>query len=239
MDRTNLILISVDDHVVEPPDMFEQHLPRSYRDLDEAPRIVRTEAGDDVWAYDGRLFPNIGLNAVAGRHRADYGVDPTSYDEMRRGCWDIDSRIDDMNANGVLGSMCFPSFPGFAVRYSREANDKDLALACVKAYNDWHLESWCGPFPGRFIPLGLVPFWDIDLMIAETARLAERGFHSISFSENPSKLGSTESPHGLLGPLLGCVPRPRHFPALHIGSSSSIVVTSLTHRLTSRRPCSQ
>src|SRR6185437_13503558 len=120
-----LILVSVDDHVVEPPDMFTEHLPASYQGRDDVPHVVRTDVGDDVWVYDGREFPNIGLNAVAGRPRDEYGMDPTSYDEMRPGCWDVDARIGDMNANGVLASLCFPSFPRLCGQVFAEAQDKD------------------------------------------------------------------------------------------------------------------
>lgn len=227
MLTNDLILISVDDHVVEPPDLFEKHLPAAYRNRDDVPRIKRTDAGDDVWLYDGRAFPNIGLNAVAGRPRADYGVDPTSFEEMRRGCWDVGDRVGDMNANGVLASLCFPSFPRLCGQVFAEAEDKDLALVALKAYNDWHVESWCGAASGRFIPLGLVPFWDIELTIAELTRNAERGVKAVSFSENPSKLGfpSLHSDHW--DPFWSACQDLGVVPCLHIGSSSSIVVTSV------------
>ncbi|MBL7496650.1 amidohydrolase [Frankia sp. CNm7] len=222
----DLILVSVDDHVVEPPDMFERHLPAKHRGDDAFPRVVRTEAGDDVWLYDGRAFPNIGLNAVAGRPREDYGVDPTSFDEMRRGCWDVADRVGDMNANGVLGSLCFPSFPRLCGQVFAEAQDKDVALIALRAYNDWHVESWCGAAPGRFIPLGLVPFWDIELTIQELTRNAERGVKAVSFSENPSKLGfpSLHSDHW--DPFWAACQDLEVVPCLHIGSSSTIVVTA-------------
>ncbi len=99
------------------------------------------------------IIPNIGLNAVAGRPKEEYGIEPTAFDEMRPGCYDIHERIKDMNAGGVLGSMCFPSFPGFSGRLFAAADDKDLALAVLQAYNDWHIDEWCGAYPGRFIPM--------------------------------------------------------------------------------------
>src|SRR4051812_43365488 len=105
----DLTLVSVDDHVVEPPDLFEGHLPDRWRDV--APRVVHKDDGTDVWSYDGKEIPNIGLNAVAGRPPEEYGMEPTSFDELRPGCYDIHERVRDMDANGVLGSMCFPSFP--------------------------------------------------------------------------------------------------------------------------------
>src|SRR5216110_2792520 len=98
-----MIMVSVDDHVVEPPDMFDHHIPARYKDA--APKIVRNEDGSDVWAFSGSIIPNIGLNAVAGRPREEYGIEPTSFNEMRRGCFDIHERVKDMSAGGVLGSI--------------------------------------------------------------------------------------------------------------------------------------
>src|SRR5690606_12464237 len=132
----DIILVGVDDHLVEPPTMFDAHIPEKYRD--RAPRVERNERGDDEWVFNGARIPNIGLNAVAGRPKDEYGIEPTSFEEMRPGCWDVDERVKDMDAGGVLGSMCFPSFPGFSARLFAACEDKDLALAVVRAYNDWH-----------------------------------------------------------------------------------------------------
>jgi predicted TIM-barrel fold metal-dependent hydrolase len=226
MDVSDLILVSVDDHVVEPPEMFEEHLPVAYRGRDDLPHVIRTEAGDDVWVYDGCQFPNIGLNAVSGRPREEYGVDPTSYEEMRRGCWDVDARIEDMNANGVLASMCFPSFPRLCGQVFAEAADKELAHVLVRAYNDWHVQSWCGQHPGRFIPLGLLPFWDVELTVAELHRLKDLGVNAVSFSENPSKLGFPSFHSGHWDPFWATCQELEIVACLHIGSSSVITVTA-------------
>jgi hypothetical protein len=134
----DLIMVSVDDHLVEPPTMFDGRLPQRYQD--QAPRVERLDDGSDVWTFNGARIPNIGLNAVAGRPKEEYGVEPTAFDEMRPGCWDIDERVKDMDAGGVLGSMCFPSFPGIAARLFSACSDTDLALTVVLAYIDWHVE---------------------------------------------------------------------------------------------------
>jgi predicted TIM-barrel fold metal-dependent hydrolase len=183
----DLILVSVDDHLVEPPTMFEEHIPAKYKD--QAPKVVHTENGDDVWTFNGAVIPNVGLNAVAGRPKDEYGIEPTAFDEMRPGCFDIHERIKDMNAGGMLGSMCFPSFPGFSGRLFAVAEDKDLALAVLRAYNDWHVDEWCGSYPGRFIPMGLPILWDAELAAEEVRRLAKKGVHSVTFTENPATLG--------------------------------------------------
>jgi predicted TIM-barrel fold metal-dependent hydrolase len=225
MNVDDMVLVSVDDHVVEPPDMFDEHLPDRYKDV--APRVVRTEAGDDVWLYEGQELPNIGLNAVAGKPPAEYGIEPTSFAEMRPGCYDLDQRIGDMNVNGILGSMCFPSFPQFCGQLFSRTEDKDVALAMVRAYNDWHIDQWCGTYPGRFLPLSIPPIWDPQLMADEVHRVAAKGCRAVTFSENPEKLGwpSYHSDHW--DPFWRAVSDEGTIVCLHIGSSSQLTITSI------------
>jgi predicted TIM-barrel fold metal-dependent hydrolase len=186
MDTDDLILISVDDHVIEPPDLFVNHLDAKY--LDRAPKLVRNEAGDDVWKFGEVVMETAALNAVAGRPKAEYGMEPQSLDEVRPGCYDVHERVKDMSAGGVLGSMNFPSFPTFTAR-TLMSDDLDLSLALVRAYNDWHIDEWCGAHPGRFIPMAVPAIWDPELTAAEVRRCAEKGCHSLSFTENPAALG--------------------------------------------------
>ncbi|MGH9185946.1 MAG: amidohydrolase family protein [Acidimicrobiales bacterium] len=227
MNIDDLILISVDDHVVEPPDMFKGHLADQY--LDRAPRIVTKDDGSEVWSFLGQELPNIGLNAVAGRPPAEYGVDPTAFAQMRPGCYDVHERVRDMNANGVLASMCFPSFPQFCGQlFARAAvDDGNLALALVHAYNDWHIDSWCGAYPGRFIPLSLPPYWDPGLMAEEVRRVAAKGCHAVTFSENPEKLGHPSFHSEYWDPFWSACSDEGTIVCLHIGSSSQLVITSV------------
>src|SRR5690242_16715038 len=122
----DLILISVDDHIIEPPDLFAEHLPARY--IDRAPKLHRDDAGSDVWTFGQVVMETAALNAVAGRPKAEYGMEPQSLDEVRPGCYDVDERVKDMDAGGVLASMNFPSFPTFTARVFAN-DDADLALA--------------------------------------------------------------------------------------------------------------
>ena len=110
---------------------------------------------------------------------------------MRRGAWDIDARVHDMDLNGVYASVYFPSsLAGFAgQRYQLGVSDPDLALAVVRAANDWHLEEWAGTHPGRIIPCQLPWLLDPELAAAEIRRNAARGFHAVTFPELPERLG--------------------------------------------------
>jgi len=189
MNVEDLILVSVDDHVIEPPDMFEGRVPAKF--ANEAPRVVRKEDGTDVWVYDGRELPSVGLSAVVGQPPEEYGLEPTSFDHMRRACYDVHERVKDMSANGVLAALCFPSFVRFTGFLFAEnaAKHPEQALAMVRAYNDWHIDGWCGEYPDRFIPLAITPIWDPQLMAEEVRRVASKGVHAVTFSANPHNLG--------------------------------------------------
>ena len=224
MRTEDMIIVSVDDHVVEPPDLFERHLPAKYRDV--APKVVHKDDGTDVWQFLEFEVPNIGLNAVAGRPPEEYGIDPTSFDEIRDGCFDIEKRILDMNANGVLGSLNFPSLPGFAGRLFAALGDKEAALALAQAYNDWHIDEWCGTYPGRFIPLAVPTIWDPDTLAGEIHRVAKKGCHAVTFPENPEPLGlpSLHSDHW--DPFWAACAEEGTIVCMHIGSSSKLVTTA-------------
>jgi len=224
MQLDDMIIVSVDDHVVEPPDLFERHLPDRYRDL--APRVVHQDDGTDVWEFHGIHIPNIGLNAVAGRPPEEYGIDPTSFDELREGCFDVEKRVLDMSANGVLGSLNFPSLPGFAGRLFGALEDKTAARILTEAYNDWHIDEWCGYAPERFIPLAVPAIWDPEVTAAEIRRVAKKGCHAITFPENPVPLGlpSLHSDHW--DPVWQAASDTGMIVCMHIGSSSKLVITS-------------
>jgi predicted TIM-barrel fold metal-dependent hydrolase len=224
MNADDLILVSVDDHLVEPPDMFDGRLPARF--AGQAPKVVRNDDGADVWTFNGSVIPNIGLNAVAGRPKEEYGIEPTAFDEMRPGCYDIGERVKDMSAGGVLASMCFPSFPGFSARLFAAADDKDLALAVVQAYNDWHIEEWCGSYPGRFIPMALPVLWDPELAAAEVRRVAAKGCNSVTFTENPASLGFPSFHDPAWDPFWTALCDEGVVLSIHLGSSGSLAVTS-------------
>lgn len=183
----NLILVSVDDHIIEPPTLFDQHLTSAQKSF--APRVMKDDNGADYWLFEGRRAGNIGLNAVVGRMREEYGCEPISFDQMRPGAWDLKSRIEDMNANGILASLNFPSVVQFDGFLFHQFNDKRNALTLLKAYNDWHIDEWCGSYPGRNIPNAIIPYWDIAESLKEIDRVVAKGCHSITFTDNPSLRG--------------------------------------------------
>lgn len=190
--QPHMKLMSTDDHLIEPPHLWQSRLPEKY--LEDGPRIVEEprengEKPHQVWHYEGNRFPQIGLNAVAGKKPEEYGAEPVRYDDMLPGCYDPKARLIDMDLDGVWGAMCFPSFPGVAGRVFTRARDKDLALLSLQAWNDFVLDEWCPTAPERLIPAVLVPMWDPDLAAKEAQRTHAKGARAVAFSENPVPLG--------------------------------------------------
>jgi hypothetical protein len=220
----DLILVSVDDHVVEPPDIFEGRLSKKAQE--RAPFVQRLDDGRDVWMFEGNAMPNVGLNAVAGRVPEEYGLDALSFDQMRPGCYDIHERIRDMNVNGVLGSLNFPSLAGFTGQLFSTIDDLDIGLELLRAYNDWHIDDWCGAYPGRMIPLAVPPIWDPQLMADEVRRCAEKGCHAVTFSENPEKIGHPSFHTEHWDPFWQACVETKTVVCLHIGSSSQLAITA-------------
>ena len=215
-------MVSVDDHVLEPPGVWQDRVPARYRDV--APRLVQTDGGE-FWSYEDRLVATGGLAACAGKPRDTFFTpNAISYADMLPGCYDIAARIEDMNVGGILSSLCFPSFPRFCGQIFHEAKDKTLALLCVKAYNDWMIDEWCAYAPGRFIPLIIVPLWDPQEIAREIERCAAKGVTAVAFSENPEPLG-LPTIHDLgryWDPMFRAAEDAQMVVCMHVGSSSTL-----------------
>jgi len=218
-----MILISVDDHTVEPPDMFKDHLPKKY--TDDAPRLVHNADGSDCWQFRDTVIPNVALNAVAGRPKEEYGLEPQGLDEIRPGCYNVDERIKDMNAGGILASICFPSFPGFAGRLFA-TEDPEFSVALVQAYNDWHIDEWCGAYPARFIPMAIPVIWDAEECAKEVRRVAKKGVHALTFTENPAAMGYPSFHNEYWNPLWKALCDTNTVMNVHIGSSGRLAITA-------------
>jgi predicted TIM-barrel fold metal-dependent hydrolase len=224
MEMNDLILVSVDDHLVEPADVFENHVPAAFRD--SAPKLIR-EPSADYWMYGDRKIRNVAMNAVAGRPPEEYGFEPAKMNGMRRGCWDIHDRIDDMNANGILGSLCFGSFTGMDGSVFLANPDKVAALVHLKAYNDWHIDEWCAAYPGRMIPVAVLPLWDMAATVEEIKRVAAKGCHAASVSDNPTVKGLPSIHNAYWAPFFKTCAENNVTISCHIGTGNAPSHTSM------------
>ena len=238
------MIVSVDDHVVEPAHLWQEWLPERFRD--RGPRIERRGVGSmrhigggayeqeftdegrpaDCWVFEDLVYIHKRHVAAAGYSRDEMTMTPMTYDEMRPGCYDPKARVDDMLMNHVDVSLCFPSFPRFCGQTFTEAKDRELGEACVYAYNDWMVDEWCGDSGGHLVPLCIIPLWDAELAAAEVRRNAARGVRAVCFSEIPPHLGLPSIHSGFWDPLFAACQETDTVVCMHIGSSSRMPATS-------------
>jgi predicted TIM-barrel fold metal-dependent hydrolase len=190
--------------------------------------IVPSGPETDFWIYEDTTIAVDTASAAAGQPQERLDARPISFDEMRPGCYDRDARLRDMDTSGVERSLCFPTYPRFCGQTFLEAKDRELALACVRAYNDWMVEEWTGGSGGRLIPLCLIPLWDPALAAAEIRRNADRGVRAVAFSELPQYLGlpSLYSKDRHWDPFLAACDETGTVICMHIGSSSRLLTTA-------------
>jgi predicted TIM-barrel fold metal-dependent hydrolase len=237
------LIVDLDAHLVEPPDIWSSRLPSRYRDI--GPRVEYLPAGQPKlvgggyieepgesgppvawWFYEGQRYSVKRLIAAAGYPADDISIGGITFDEMRPGCWRPKDRLADMDLNGVEAQMCFPNYPRFCGQIFLRGEDKELSLLCVQAYNDWMIEEWCGDSGGRLIPLCLIPLWDVDLAVQEVQRNAARGARAIAFSEIPPYLGLPSIYSGYWDPLFAACQDTRTLLCMHIGSGTKAPLTS-------------
>jgi predicted TIM-barrel fold metal-dependent hydrolase len=234
-------VISVDDHLVEPPDVFERREPEKYRgrfprvvELEKGvtysrkhsdlPPLTIQEEGRQAWLYEDRVYLQIGLNAVVGyQDHSRLRSEPAAFSEMRPGCYDINARIRDMDINGIWASVNFPSqITGFAGTVFSDSTDPALGQAVMRAWNDWMFEEWYGAHPDRIIPLGVTWLADPDVGAAEIRRNAARGFTALSFPEMPHRLGYPPIHDEYWEPIIQACAETGTVICLHVGSSGML-----------------
>ena len=211
-------VISVDDHLVEPPDMFEGRLPAKLQEF--APKVVVNQHGHEVWEFEGQNHYQAGMNAVAGRRRESVKIEPFRFDQMRPGCYDPHARVRDMDLGGIWASLNFPSMiTGFCGRVYSAAKDPEVGFAVTQSFNDWVYEEWWQQYPERFIPLGITYLADPEKAAAEIRRNADRGFVSVSLPERPHKIGFPSIFNEYWEPVMQACVETDTVISLHVGSS--------------------
>ena len=235
-------IISVDDHVVEPPHLWQDRLPEKYKDV--GPRIVIAPRGemklvDGVWNErpgdsdqmaawwhcEDHVYQLKQIIACPGIAPEDVKAIGVTYDDIAPGCFEPKARIADMERNHVQASLCFPNYPRFCGQFFSERKDKELGLLLARAYNDWMVEEWCGDSGGRLIPLCVVPLWDAELAAEEVRRNAARGVRAVAFSEIPAWLGLPSIHTDYWDPFLRACEETGTVISMHIGSGTKTVNT--------------
>ena len=236
-------IISADDHVIEPAHVWQDRMPSKHKEL--APKIVIAPQGemtlnDGVWVetpgtgdkmaawwhFENKRYQIKQMVACPGIPPEEVTMEGVTYDDIAPGCYDPIARLADMDINHVEASLCFPNYPRFCGQLFSEADDLELGLLCVQAYNDWMIDEWCGSSGGRLIPLCIVPLWDAELAAKEIYRVAEKGCRAVAWSELPAWLGRPGLHGDFWDPFLKACEETQTVICMHIGSGTKTVQTS-------------
>jgi predicted TIM-barrel fold metal-dependent hydrolase len=221
------MMLSSDSHVVEPPDLWATRVDRRFRD--RSPRVVpaaelavRPPAGPgdagEWWCVDGLPMMSFSFGAEPGKRfegqdelRAVY-----SFDEVRRGGYLPDAHLAENEADGVYGSVLYPSI---AIGLLFAISDSDLLSACIRAYNDW-LAEFCSHAPGRLKGVAMLNIDDVAEGVAELTRARDLGLAGAAITVEPPPGRAYDAPE--YEPLWAAAEDLAMPLSLHIGSNRGI-----------------
>lgn len=185
-DLRDIKIIDTDTHVVEPPDLWTSRMSKKWGDL--VPHVRWDEQrGDEAWFVSGTRMSAVGSPAMAGWHEYPPSCPPRFADTDPRS-WDPGKRLALMDDYGIHAQILYPNVAVFSQKTLQSNGSNELQLECVRAYNDY-LTEWAQFAPGRYVPVGILPFWDMDATLAEIERVAASGHKGLVFTQNPAAFG--------------------------------------------------
>jgi predicted TIM-barrel fold metal-dependent hydrolase len=180
----NYNLISTDDHLQEPRDLWTRRLSKEKWGA-RIPRVERMSDGRDCWYIWDQPYMKFGapmLSVVQGVMEGR--VQPQTWDEIPIKAYVPAERIKAMDQDGVDVHTFFGNVSGVAGNtFSNPIfTDEAFRLDCIRAFNDFQMDEFSIPYPGRFITLANLPMWDVAKAVAEAKRMAGRGIKGLSFA---------------------------------------------------------
>jgi uncharacterized protein len=158
-------VVSSDDHVQEPGDLWTKRVPDKLRD--RVPRLERRPEGD-IWIIDGKATMGLSLSVQAGKKFEEYRAAGVLWEDTRPGCYNPVERLKDMAADGVDAQVLYPNM-GLGLF---NLDDTELQLACLRAYND-HLSEFCSTDPNRLLGIALIATDDVKTGVDELKRISK------------------------------------------------------------------
>ena len=175
-------IISSDNHVVEPPDLWTTRIEPKFRD--RGPRVERDEEGHAFWYVDGVKSQSFASMASQPGVRFENPQDLKQYDEWenaRLGAYIPEEAIKDMDIDGVDVGLIYPSV-GQIMYFS--VKDSLLMDAVCRVYNDWVAE-FCSASPKRLKGICMINLDDVQIGVKELERCAKMGYVGAMIANPP------------------------------------------------------
>ena len=198
-------LFDCDTHCYETRDAFTRHLPPEW--IEHAIGPVRMPDGTERVMADNRIAvfnseQGLGFDRAYKpgslkemlRQMASGNPDETYAPEpMRPEYLDRDLRLKTMDAQGVERAVLFPS--AMALSVENYVKNIPAAYANVHSFNQWFDEEWGFNRDGRLFAPALLSLRDLDLAVAETEFVLERGAQLVLLPTGPVNGRSPGDPY--------------------------------------------
>jgi uncharacterized protein len=178
-------VIDCDTHLVEPPDLWTSRMPKRWGDL--IPHVEALDDGSEHWfTGDVKISAAAGASAFVGwnQHPPDC---PRRWSDVDVSAWDAEARLARMDEYGIYAQVLYPNV-GLCNGGFIQGEGRQLRIEMLKVYNNYQTE-WATVAPTRFVPITVLPFWDLEATIAEIRRCAEMGHRGIIFTQDPAAFG--------------------------------------------------
>jgi predicted TIM-barrel fold metal-dependent hydrolase len=209
-------VIDVDSHLTEPPDVWTARVPASKRD--QVPHIERID-GQDTWYANGERLGAPGFYSMAGHDGIMPASIPQTYDDIPAAMYDPQARLQFLDQQGIQAQVLYPNVGGFGNGYFLRLGDRELVAQCVMAYNDF-LTDWTSADPNRLVAITALPFWDVELSVAEMRRCHENGHKAVNFCNQPQDYGMPPLAHTHWDPIWAAAQELGISVSFHVGGGS-------------------
>lgn len=178
-------IVDCDTHFTEPADLWIANAPAGMKD--KMPHVRRVD-GADQWFVGDRHFGSLGGNVIARNRNKLLGkLAFQTYDEIDPGSYEVNARLEAMDAMGVWAQVCFQNGGVTQAGSLVALDDEPLAIAITQIYNDACADRM-KLSGGRINGMGTLPYWDKGLMDAEMRRLVDLGVKGVVLPDRPERL---------------------------------------------------
>lgn len=178
-------VISVDDHVTEPPDLWTRCMSQA-KWGDRIPHVAMQADGTERWVIEGQVSAGRSLVAT-GALSADRGSEPQTWSEVPKSAYDPKARLGAMDSDGIDCSVLYPIAAGVSGEAIAAIKDVELQTECARVYNDWVIDIWAA-CSARFVPQAILPVGSIEAAAAEARRAVARGHKGVIMPAQPSQI---------------------------------------------------
>lgn len=181
-------VIDVDTHVSEPPDLWTKRASGKFRDL--LPRMVGEGEARQWVIGEGEFLA--ARNAVSAIRKDGFkarGMEFQQWEvpDVMEASWNTARRVEMMDEQGIHAQIAYPNALGFGGQRAMRV-DPELRLESIRVYND-AMADMQRESGNRILPMSLLPWWDVELSVAELERCVKLGLKGININPNPNEHG--------------------------------------------------